>query len=130
MKLIGISFLLCLTLSGFARPIKKPVLSPSPLWKKLNSIIIDHVEFEDADPIAIFKLLRIRSKKLDTEGKGVNFIFKGLNNHEATITMELDNISLAELIKYVCLSGGLVYKVDRFAVVIMPKPPKKQRKTE
>jgi hypothetical protein len=125
-KFMGICLLLCLGASlGFSKPKGYPL---SPLWKKLNSIIIDKVEFEDEKPIAIFKLLRIRSKELDPTGKGVNFVFKGLNEHKSLVTLKLSNIPLAEVIKYVCLSGNLMYKVDTYAVVIMPKVLKKKKK--
>ena len=126
-KLIGIGFLLCLcAFSGLAKP--KGYLPLSPLWKKLNSIIIDKIEFEDEKPLAVFKYLRIRSKDCDPEGKGVNFVFKGLIKHKSLVTLKLQNIPLAEAIKYVCLTGDLMYKVDTYAVVIMPIPPKKKKK--
>ena len=103
---------------GTAEPAKE---TPSGnLWKKLNSIIIDQVEFEDSEPINILKFLRQRSKDLDPEKKGVNFVFKDLEQHKTLVTLKLSNLPLSEVIKYVCLSGDLIYKVEDFAVVIMP----------
>lgn len=111
--------------SGTAKP--KGYLPPSPLWKKLYSIKIDKIDFEDAKPLAVFKYLRIRSKDLDPAGKGVNFVFKGLKGHKSLVTVKLENLPLADAIKYVCLTGDLIYKVDDHAVVIMPKPPKAKK---
>jgi hypothetical protein len=123
MKYFFIALLLTvLSYTGESKP--KGYLPPSPLWKKLNSIIIDSVEFEDEKPLAIFKYIRIRSKACDPAGKGVNFVFKGLRKHKILITLKLKELPLAEVIKYVCLTGDLLYKVDRYAVVIMPKPAK------
>jgi len=128
-KFIGIALLLCLgVFSGIAKP--KGYITPSPLWKKLYSIKIDKVKFEDEKPLAVFKFLRMRSKELDPAGKGVNFVFKGLQKHKSLVTLDLSNLPLAEVIKYVCLIGDLVYKVDEYAVVIMPKPPKGKKKKQ
>lgn len=127
MKYILIALLLTMiSFTGESRP--KGYLPPSPLWKKLNSIIIDKIEFEDEKPLAIFKYIRIRSKACDPAGKGVNFVFKGLSKHKILITLKLKNLPLAEVIKYVCLTGDLLYKVDKYAVVIMPKPIKPVKK--
>ena len=127
MKYIIIALLLSMiSLTSEARP--KGYLPPSPLWKKLNSIIIDKIEFEDEKPLAIFKYIRIRSKACDPAGKGVNFVFKGLTKNQVLITLKLKELPLAEVIKYVCLTGDLLYKVDRYAVVIMPKPVKAVKK--
>lgn len=124
---IGIGLLLCLlTVPVFAKP--KGYLPASPLWKKLNSIVIEHIEFEDSDTQTVFKLLQVRSKDLDPEGKGINFVCKGLKDHKTLVTLKLDNLPLAEVIKYVCLAGDLIYKVDDYAVVVMPKPPAEKQK--
>ena len=128
MKLFGICFIFFVcALTGFA---KTPVsIRISPLYRKLQSIIIKKVEFEDAKPLAVFKFLRIRSKELDPTGKGVNFVFKDLREHKTLVTVKLNNIPLSEVIKYVCLTGNLNYKIDAYAVVIMPKSlPKKKTK--
>lgn len=122
MRFLGIVLLLVLcSFAGTAKPINKVTLPLSPLWNKLNSIKIKHIDFQDAEPETVFKLLRIRSKDLDPEGKGVNFVCKGLKDHKTMVTLKLDNLPLAEVIKYVCLSGNLDYKVDEYAVIIMPK---------
>jgi len=128
MKLLGMCFifLLC-TLTGSAKPPRS--FHPTPLRQKLNSIIIQKVEFEDAKPLTVFKFLRIRSKELDPAGKGVNFVFKDLRDHKTLVTVKLNNIPLSDVIKYVCLTGNLDYKIDAYAVVIRPKTlPKKKTK--
>ena len=116
------------SLVSFAPVDAKPkgYLPPSPLWKKLKSIIIDKIEFEDASPLEVFKYLRVRAKALDPEGKGVNFVFKGLQKNKSLITIKLTDIPLSDAVKYVCLTGKLAYKVDTFAVIIMPMPPVKK----
>ena len=125
MKILGIALFVVLTLPLYAKPIKQISLPKSPLWNKLYSIKIDHIEFMEAEPETVFKLLRVRSKELDPEGKGINFVLKGLQDHKTNVTLKLDNLPLAEVIKYVCLSGNLDYKVDDYAVIIMPKQPGK-----
>lgn len=130
MKTIILICCLLFSLTGYAKPIKKIKLPRSPLWKKLNSIVIQKLDVEEAEPRAVFRLLQIRSKALDPEKKGVHFVLKGLKNHPQTITIQLEKVPLADVIKYVCMTAGLAYKVEDFAVIIMPKPPAKKKKQQ
>ncbi len=156
--------------------------------QKLKSIIITKISFEDTPVTTVFDFLKTRSRELDPEGVGVNFLVilksraaEGAapeeNNQgggggggegwgddddawgddddawgddddawgddddaaggaaagggaaapaapaagfeEPTITMDFDNIPLAEAIRYICEGAGLKYKVEEHAVVIL-----------
>ena len=103
---------------------KKIVIRKNPLQKRLDTIMIDNVEFEDANPLTVFKALRKKSKELDPDGKGVNFIFKDLDKSKKLVTLILSDASLAYVIKSICLSADLEYTVDEYAVIIQPKKKK------
>ena len=103
---------------------KKIILKKSPLQKRLDTIMIDNVEFEDEKPLTVFKTLRKKSKELDPDGKGVNFILKDLDKSKKLVTLILSDASLAYVIKSVCLSADLDYTVDEYAVIIQPKKKK------
>ena len=115
--------LLDMTLS--AKPITKNFSIRSEkqkqLEKKLKTIIIDKVEFEDAAPSVIFKFLRIESKRLDPEKRGVNFVFKDIDASGKTVTLILDKVPLLYIIKTVCEASGLSYRIDDYAVFIQQK---------
>ena len=55
----------------------------SSIQKKLNDIIIDHIEFEDVTIPTVVKYLKNRSRELDPEKQGVNILLR-LNAGENT----------------------------------------------
>lgn len=55
----------------------------SSIQKKLNDIIIDHIEFEDVTIPTVVKYLKTRSRELDPEKQGVNILLR-LNAGENT----------------------------------------------
>ena len=139
--LVGISFLLSVQ-TMFAQKETK-------LQKKLRTIIIDHLELEDASVEAVIKLIRIRAKNLDPEKQGINIMLfleppkkkakaqkkkakKRKNNgvdiieeaigaNEKTVTLMFEDIALGNALKNICRAANLVYKVEQYAVVIAHK---------
>ena len=58
---------------------KEPILKDegtSSIQKKLNDIIIDHIEFEDVTIPTVVKYLKNRSRELDPEKQGVNILLR------------------------------------------------------
>ena len=100
------------------------------LTKKLKTIKIDKLDFEETKPLAVFKYLRLRSKALDPTGKGVNFIFKHLSKNKTVVTLKMENVPLYSAIKYVCMVANLEFKVEEYAVIIQPKSTKKTKKAK
>ena len=69
---------------GEAAPEAEPILKEGDLdtiQKKLEDIIIDHIEFEEVSIYNVINYLRKRSKDLDPQGKGVN-IFLNIKKDE------------------------------------------------
>jgi len=91
------------------------------LQKKLDSLIIDRMEFVDTPVQPIVNWIRMRSKELDPKGGGINILLK-INPQNAEsiplITMDFKNISIGEIIRYVCLNCKLKYKIEDYVVII------------
>ncbi len=88
---------------------------------KLDTIMIDRIEFEEVTVPQAINFLKKRSKELDPEGKGVK-IFSRLakyeKGHTPTVTMVVSDISLSDAIRYICRTANLRYRVEKHAVVI------------
>lgn len=112
------------------------------LRHKLNSIIIDKLEVEDASIEAVINLLREKSKNLDPDKQGVNIVLlltppgkksppekhdgkdiisDAAGENQKTVTLMFTNISLRSALKNICRAAGLVYKEEKYAVVIAHK---------
>jgi hypothetical protein len=93
---------------------------------KLAKIIIPSVQFREASVDEAIEMLRSNSRDYDTmekdpARKGVNFILK----HDATtstakVTLDLKEVPMAEVLKYLTQLAGMAYRIEPFAVVVMP----------
>jgi hypothetical protein len=95
--------------------------------KKLVSIIIPKVDFENLDIAAIVDFLRIKSKELDSKHAGVQFRLalppqlgpKSFSlQRKASITLQ--DVPLSELLGFVCVQTHLSYKIIKGVVVLYP----------
>jgi hypothetical protein len=89
--------------------------------KKLGSIVFEEIKFDEVDIIFAFEYIRAQSKKIDKEGKGINIILKNIKKGTCNVSLELTSIPAGELIRYICLSSGLQYKLETYAVIIEKK---------
>lgn len=94
---------------------------------KIKSIVIPKLKFVDATVDEAIEFLRIRSSDLDIletnpEEKGVNIVVKAKVDGPDTprISLDLKNIPLSEALRYITDMAGLKYKVEQFAVQIVP----------
>jgi len=103
--------------------------------RKLDSIIIPKLEFRGATIREAIEFLRKKSAELDVDSpvgeRGVNFVLKLEGGNagatpslvspaDTQITVTLTNIPLREALKDVTSLANLKYKVDSYAVVIVP----------
>jgi len=94
--------------------------------KKLNNIVMDHVEFSDAQVETVIAFLRKRAKELDPDGKGINIVVSIPKDTKlSTITMEMDDIPVGKLLEYICMSAGLSMTVEENVVIIKVKEKEK-----
>lgn len=121
--------------------------STEAIVSKLNRIIIPRLDVQEATVRDVVDFLKQRSKDLDTtadetpEKKGVSIVMKLEDaqapdpaasaspsaplpmhggNENTRITLSLTNVSLIEALKYVTELSGLKYKIDPYAVSIVP----------
>jgi len=118
----------------------------SLLTEKLRRIIIPRIDFEDTTVEEAVDFLRLRSAELDTleldpAKRGVNFMIRrpragsppteGLLPPLDTVggdpgalrvrELRVRNVPLATALKYICDQAKLRYKVDDFAVTLVPQ---------
>jgi len=120
------------------------------ITNKLRNILIPSVNFEDTSVEEAIDFLRLRSAELDNQEldparKGVNFVVRrpntaALGGGDAGLdaaggglptatadpgslridTLRLRNVPLAQVLKYICEKTQLRYKVDDFALTLVP----------
>ena len=114
---------------GPAAVIEQPVLvsrGTQSINRKLDEIIVPRINFTDATVREAIEYLRQRSDVLDTEAinpadRGVNIVLK-LDQAAAsqTVTIDLSNLPLREALTYITNLANLKFKVEPFAVLIVP----------
>lgn len=93
---------------------------------KMSKIIFPTVQFAGASVEEAVEFLRIKSKDYDNferdpAKKGVNLIIKpGSAPSTATISLDLKDVPMSEALRYITELGGMKYKVEPFAVVVVP----------
>ena len=108
-------------------PPDKPIVKSSEqstLYEKLQKIIFENLEFDDASITSVISHLNTLSKQADPDGAGVSIV-SNLSNTETAeiprITMSFDQIPMSEAIRYICLNSGLKYKIEDKAIIIGDK---------
>ncbi len=98
---------------------------------KLDSIRIPEVELIDSPLRDVVDYLVLKSQELDTTAtdptqRGVNIVIDGANiaagdnPADRAVSVRLTNIPLSAVLKYVTQQVGMKYRVDTFAVSIVP----------
>jgi hypothetical protein len=96
------------------------------LMQKMNSIIFPSVQFQGASLEEAVEYLQIKSRDLDraetSPGKrGVKIIIAPVGErHEASISLDLKDVPLAEALRYVTELAQMKYKVESDAVFVLP----------
>jgi general secretion pathway protein D len=122
------------------------------ITRKLQSIVVPRIDFEDTTVEEAIDFLRMRAAELDTSEldpakKGVNFVIRrpraAAGGGDAGVTpaaggaetlsmagsdpgalrvkeLRIRNVPLAVALKYICDQTKLRYKVDDFAVTLVP----------
>jgi len=95
----------------------------SSLSEKLARLVVPTINFKDVDIQAAVKYLKQESKQLDTaaNGVGVNIILSLEDADLASVpkvTLNLSNLPLGEVVRYLCQKCGLNYRVENQALVI------------
>lgn len=90
------------------------------ITQKLRTIIFPKVEFDGATLVEVVELLRVRSRDLDPEGKGISFVVSvPPEARDKQVSLNLLNVPMEELLRYVGEMCGVGYKVDDHAVIFL-----------
>lgn len=93
----------------------------SGLYEKLQKMILEAVDFEDAPISAILTYLNERSRQLDPDKVGISILINLPPDELASIppvSMNFDSIPIGEVIRYLCQAAGLKYRIEESAVII------------
>ena len=90
------------------------------ITQKLRTLIFPQVEFAGATLPEVAELLRVRSRDLDPQGVGVSFVLNVPQDaREKPISLNLSNVPMEEVLRYVSESCGVAYKVEDHAVIFV-----------
>jgi len=90
------------------------------LEQKLKDIFLS-LEFTNATIEEATNFLSVESKRLDPDHKGVNFVIQPEASTTAKpVSISLNNVPLGEALRYVCQLANVKYKVQEFAISIVP----------
>ena len=96
------------------------------LTEKMNQIIFPTVQFAGATIEEAIEYLRVKSRDLDEyepdpSKKGVNIILRtGDTPVSAQISLDLKDVPMVEALRYITELAGMKYKVESFAVLVVP----------
>lgn len=89
--------------------------------KKLKTTILPQVSFDQASILDVIDFLNVRSRELDPEKKGINFVSRLTpDSLGSDVTLNLQNVPIEDVIRYATRLANLKYQVDEFSVSILP----------
>ena len=90
------------------------------LEEKLKDIFLS-LDFSNATIDEATSFLSIESQRLDPDHKGVNFVIEPTVAASAKpVSITLNNVPLGEALRYVCQLANVKYKVQDYAISIVP----------
>lgn len=109
-----------------------PTAGAQEIEQKLKNITIPQLEFNDATLGDVIQFLIQKSQELDRSEadpakRGVNIVVDasgaagGGDPSQTTMTVRLTNVPLGIALKYVTQQVGMKYRVDNFAVTVIPQ---------
>ena len=85
---------------------------------RLSKIIFPRVNFTDTDVSAALNQLKKRSKEYDPDNQEVEINFAMPSDWSRTVTLNLTNMPLDEIIRYICLLTGLEYRIEGNSILV------------
>ncbi len=88
---------------------------------KLRDIKIERIDFTGAVLEEVIEFLRVRAHDLDSSGRGVDFVMSIPKEMPLKpVSLNLTNVPIEEVLRYVTEVSGVTYRVEEFAVRIVP----------
>jgi len=93
------------------------------IHEKLAGIIVPRVQFEEVTIEEAIRFIRKKSKELDPDHVGINVFLRQAKaadapSKRASITIEANNLPLADVVRYTCMAAGLNYNIDETSLII------------
>lgn len=92
----------------------------SPAEVQANKIILPKVQFQEATLTEAVEFLRVKSRELDPEKKGLNILIKPSGNPNNRITMQLKDVPAYEALRYCAEIAGHQLSVGENAFILSP----------
>ena len=90
------------------------------ITQKLRTLIFPKVDFAGATLDEVVELLRVRSRDLDPQGKGISFVISAPpESRNKPVSLNLSNVPMEEVLRYVSEMCDVTYKVDEHAVIFL-----------
>ena len=90
------------------------------ITEKLRTLKLPRVDFTNATLDEVIEYLRITSKDLDPEGKGVGFVIKAADDTRSrSLSLNLRDVPLEEVLRYATEMTGSSFRVEEHAVNIV-----------
>lgn len=87
------------------------------IQQKLRSLKIARIDFSGAALDEVVEYLRVRSRDLDPEKKGIDFVVSVPADYSAPlISLNLSEVPLEDVVRYVTQMANLTFRVEDYAV--------------
>jgi len=87
---------------------------------RLRDLKIERIDFSGASIEEVIEYLRVRSRDLDPGGRGVDFVLSlPADQPTRTISLNLQNVPVEEVLRYVTEMAGVGYRIEEYAVRIV-----------
>jgi hypothetical protein len=119
--LIGISVVLSLPAQAQSAPTGRAVV----IQRKLEKIELPVLLLKDSTLQESVEFLQQKSRTLDPDHMGINFVINLPADHPARqtrVNLDMRNIPLGAALDYILRPANLTYRVDSYAVVIFELP--------
>lgn len=84
---------------------------------KLREMVISRVDFSGATLDEVLEYLRVRTRDLDPAGRGIDFVVNvPPEKQSGAISLNLREVPVEDVLRYVSDMAGVTYKVEEFAV--------------
>jgi diphthamide biosynthesis methyltransferase len=93
------------------------------LEKQLKALVLDKVEFKDASFSSALEYLKQRASKQSAGKTQVSFVVQLPPEvaESKKVTLNLASIPFPEALRYLCELAGADYRIEKYAVIILPK---------
>ncbi len=96
-------------------------MAPAPAKDPVESLVIPRIEFKDATFSSALDFLKVAAAKQSVTISFVPQLPEAQMEH--TVTLSLSQIPFLDALKYLCQLNDATYKVERYAIVILPVLP-------